>query len=349
MWPPVATARVTTAAGLYVLAPLPPGQYNVQLTASGFQAQSLEGITVDALQTISLDLTMKVGTAAEQVTVEAAAPALRTEDVSLGQTMQNKVYNALPLAMSSGVRAILRSLSRLLREWPRWSHSPPGLPTPLSMGRSRRPTACIWKGRHDLSEPERDTRPLALGFPSKLWSNSRWKLTARRRSGRGRDSQLPVESGTNQFHGASTNIRNTVLDARGFLRPLSPWITRTSSAGRWRADRQEQNILFQQLQRLLLQHVFCSEFHHHPVDSVPEWRFQRSAGGNYDPTTLTCAGAICSKTPFANNIIPANRISGVSKSFQSYLPPPTNGNITNNFLGALPGRYATGIRRIKQI
>ena len=108
----VVTARVTTAAGLYVLAPLPPGQYNVQLTASGFQAQSLEGITVDALQTISLDLTMKVGTAAEQVTVEAAAPALRTEDVSLGQTMQNKVYNALPLAAVEALVAFMKEFEK---------------------------------------------------------------------------------------------------------------------------------------------------------------------------------------------------------------------------------------------
>src|SRR3712207_4580481 len=99
----VQTPRSTTAAGLYVLAPLPPGQYNVQVTASGFQPQTFERITVDALATIGLDVTLKVGSSAEQVTVEAAAPMLRTEDVSLGQTMQNEVYNTLPLAMSSGV------------------------------------------------------------------------------------------------------------------------------------------------------------------------------------------------------------------------------------------------------
>src|SRR3954447_23276855 len=42
----VQTPRSTTAAGLYVLSPLPPGQYNLQVTASGFQPQTFERITV---------------------------------------------------------------------------------------------------------------------------------------------------------------------------------------------------------------------------------------------------------------------------------------------------------------
>src|SRR5438046_9854953 len=38
----------------------------------------------------------------EQVTVEAEASTLHTEDVVLGQTMQNNIYNSLPLAMGGG-------------------------------------------------------------------------------------------------------------------------------------------------------------------------------------------------------------------------------------------------------
>src|SRR5262245_49787423 len=99
----VQTARTTTGAGLYVLSPLPPGEYNLQVVAPGFQQLTQERITVNALATIPMDLTLKVGNAAEQVTVEATATALRTEDVTLGHTMDNKIYNTLPLAMSSGV------------------------------------------------------------------------------------------------------------------------------------------------------------------------------------------------------------------------------------------------------
>ena len=139
----------TTAAGLYVLSPLPPGRYNLQVTASGFQPhRELEGITVDALATIGLDVTLKVGTSSEQVTVEATAPMLRTEDVSLGQTMENSVYNTLPLAMSSGVRAGGQTAVIALAPGVAAASNmrrPPDLPTLHSTARSRKPTACTWK------------------------------------------------------------------------------------------------------------------------------------------------------------------------------------------------------------
>src|ERR1017187_5394365 len=44
----VQTERVTTAAGFYVLSPLPAGEYNVKVTAQGFQTLSQEHIVVDA-------------------------------------------------------------------------------------------------------------------------------------------------------------------------------------------------------------------------------------------------------------------------------------------------------------
>src|SRR4029077_8187081 len=56
----------------------------------------------------------------------------------------------------------------------------------------------------------------------------------------------------------------------------------------------------------------------------------------HDPGTYACVGAICSKAPFAGNQIPANRISGVAKSFQSYMVAPTNSNLLNNYLSTLP-------------
>ena len=56
----------------------------------------------------------------------------------------------------------------------------------------------------------------------------------------------------------------------------------------------------------------------------------------YDPKSQTCAGAICTRTPFAGNIIPATAISPISKSLASYLPDPTNSNIQNNYLASLP-------------
>src|SRR6185295_156825 len=96
----VETARQTTQAGFFVIAGLPAGEYKVTIAASGFQTLSQEHVLVDALSTVSLNLTLKVGSSSEHVTVEATATLLRTEDATLSATMQGKVYQALPLAMN---------------------------------------------------------------------------------------------------------------------------------------------------------------------------------------------------------------------------------------------------------
>src|SRR5882757_8690949 len=100
----VETVRQTTAAGFYVLSPLPAGTYNVRVAAAGFQTLTQEQVVVDALATVSLSLQLKIGSSSEQVTVRETPTILRTDDATLGGTMENNVYTALPLAMSGAPR-----------------------------------------------------------------------------------------------------------------------------------------------------------------------------------------------------------------------------------------------------
>ena len=55
----------------------------------------------------------------------------------------------------------------------------------------------------------------------------------------------------------------------------------------------------------------------------------------YDPRTTrpNPNGTGFIRDPFPGNRIPADRISAISKSFQSYLPEPTNSSLQNNYLG----------------
>ena len=65
----------------------------------------------------------------------------------------------------------------------------------------------------------------------------------------------------------------------------------------------------------------------------------------YDPLTTVGSGgtrtlAILRATPFRlDNIIPANRISAISKVYQSLLPTPTTTGLQNNYLGQVPVAY----------
>ena len=86
-------------------APLPPGEYRVKVSAAGFQGLTEQHVIVEALGTVPLDLKLQIGSASEQVTVESTATMLHTDDATLGGSMQNNVYQTLPLAMNGMPRA----------------------------------------------------------------------------------------------------------------------------------------------------------------------------------------------------------------------------------------------------
>lgn len=98
----VTTTRTTTKSGDYNITPLLPGAYTVSVTAPGFQGYEQQNITVNALETVGLNIKLTVGSASETVTVTSAPPVLDTTDATLGATMDNQMYSNLPLLMGSG-------------------------------------------------------------------------------------------------------------------------------------------------------------------------------------------------------------------------------------------------------
>src|SRR5215510_679810 len=83
--------------------PLPPGEYKVSVSATGFQTLIQEKVIVDALSAVSVNLSLKVGNVSDTVTVADAPAQLNTTDARLGTTIRNELYTNLPLAMGTAV------------------------------------------------------------------------------------------------------------------------------------------------------------------------------------------------------------------------------------------------------
>jgi hypothetical protein len=99
------TTRATTGAGDYSITPLAPGVYTVTVKAKGFETFVQQNVTVDALQTVSLNIKLTVGAAQQTIVVTAAPPVLETTDAALGAVMDNEMYSSLPLLMGAGNNA----------------------------------------------------------------------------------------------------------------------------------------------------------------------------------------------------------------------------------------------------
>lgn len=337
----VKTSRQATAAGVYVLSPLAPGDYSVEAEATGFQRTVHEHVTVDALSTVGLDIRLTVGTAAQEVTVTAAAPQLNTADASMGQTIRNEVYDALPLAMGNAPR-----------DPTSFTQYMPGVSTSSASGN----TSGNVFGAQDHSEDiyveglpvtnpvaQGESRTLGLGVSVEAIDQFQMETagTAVMYNGQGA-ANFVLKSGTNQFHGSAFEyFRNTALDARGFFAKTTPVEHQNefgfSIGGPIKKNRA---FFFANYDGFRFTQGAQPSFLSIPTPAERAGDFSALLPVMiYNPLTTDCSHGPCTRQPFSGNKIPPSLISAISKSFQQYLPDPVNGNLQNNYLGTVPVGY----------
>jgi hypothetical protein len=87
----------TNNAGNYLVLSLTPGHYSLRVTADGFQAAENPSITLEVNQTATIDVTMKVGSLQQTMTVEAAGELVQASTAELGGVVAEKQVVDLPL------------------------------------------------------------------------------------------------------------------------------------------------------------------------------------------------------------------------------------------------------------
>jgi hypothetical protein len=81
-------------SGVFTLTNLPPGDYSVRVTKTGFQTSTLNDVHLDPSIGRRVDVTMKVGDTSVTITVEAGANVVQTESGAVGQLItQEQVKN----------------------------------------------------------------------------------------------------------------------------------------------------------------------------------------------------------------------------------------------------------------
>jgi len=113
----VATGAVypaaSSATGNYTIAQLPAGNYEVEVTVPGFKRYVRTGLQVEVAGTVRIDPILEVGAATESVTVEAAAPLLKTEGGEVSHNIATQTLDDLPILTLTGSAASGGSLSTL--------------------------------------------------------------------------------------------------------------------------------------------------------------------------------------------------------------------------------------------
>ncbi len=87
----------TGSDGLYSFVNLLPGRYRIDAEKTGFKRTSQPEVVVQVQQTSSINLTMQVGDVTQTVEVTSETPLLQPDSASLGQVIDERKTNEIPL------------------------------------------------------------------------------------------------------------------------------------------------------------------------------------------------------------------------------------------------------------
>jgi Carboxypeptidase regulatory-like domain len=87
----------TNTSGYYVVPNLPPGQYELTVQAPGFSKSLQTGFALTVGQTATFDVSLKVATVGESISVTTEAPPVETSRTEISQVIDTSEIQSLPV------------------------------------------------------------------------------------------------------------------------------------------------------------------------------------------------------------------------------------------------------------
>jgi hypothetical protein len=354
-----AYTALTNEAGQYTVPSLPVGTYAAKFEIQGFKTFVRNQLTTQVAQTLRLDAELQVGELAETVTVSGAFDIIQRDTPDVGTTVSREYLTSLPLSMGGGryPETFAYKLSPGV-EGDTWTSRINGSPAfskeVLLEGASVTTYLAGHFGESSVSmEALQEFKIQTSGLSAEFG-----------RTGGG-VFNFVMRSGQNQSHGTGfTTIRHETLNANTFLnnaagRPKSR--DRQSNYGGSFGgpvvipgvyDGHNRTFFYAAAEKFRVRsYVFAAPNRSAPQLEMYDGNLSRLLtttvvgndalgrpiyrGAIYDPQTLREVNGVFVADPFPGNIIPANRISPISRRIGEIAKKhyaPINDSLTANNL-----------------
>jgi hypothetical protein len=338
--------QTTSAAGLYQFVNVVPGEYLLEVEKSGFKHFTRENVTVQVQQDTHIDASLPVGQVTETVRVSAETPLLQAETSSLGQVVEERKANELPLNGRNIFNLITVSPAAVAQGG---SGGTPVGQNPFSWGNYQ-----VGGSFANQSAEYLDGQPLNIGYINlpiviptqdsigefKVQYNNlgpEWGKFS------GGISNFSTKSGTNSFHGAAYEyLRNKVLNSNDFFLKGSQLLNGQKNAPPPYVQNQygfnvggpvfkNKTFFFASWEQFRLRTGSVTT----TTVSLPAFRegdFSSLLSGiSSDPRSI----ANGARQVYTNNVIPQAEWSTAGTAlWDKYFIPPTTSGITDNFTSA---------------
>lgn len=337
--------RKSDERGAYDIRNVPPGVYDIRISATGFVSLEAKEITIAANNIARVDAPLKIGNVSEVITVGAEVTALQTDKSDLHTDISSREMTQIPV---SGYRNFQSLINFIPGSTPAGfqnasTDTPARALTTNVNGTSRNSnntridgaaSVMTWLPHHALYIP-----PLESLDTVNVATNS---FDAEQGLSGGAAISVITKSGTNQFHGVAFAYHsNHKWGAKNlFFNPNTP----AGSGTPQRIDNQYGGTFGGAIKKDKL--FFFTSWEGtttaergNGLLSIPTAQVRN---GNFDglatifdPATGDSEGR--ARTAFPGNIVPQSRYSAAARTIVGYVPLPNTGTAQlNNFFASVP-------------
>lgn len=342
---------IANELGGYTFVAVQPGTYEIKVVKQGFRTTAESNVQVTSNSTTRVDLAIQVGAVTDSVNIEATAAVLQTESANVRAEVQSRELLNIPMPVGRNYQNMLVTIPGFSP--PTNAHSVPTNPSRALEANVNGATRSSVNVRIDGASSQQTWLPhIAAYVPSleaietvNVVTNS---FSAEQGLAGGASINVQIKSGGNDLHGSGFwyNNNNAML-AKPFGFALNntqsqrnPKYVFNQAGGSLGGAIVKNKLFYFGAYEATTRREFATN---NATLATPAMRtgdlregiaIYGTRGIIYDPSTGNqTTGA--DRTPFAENIIPAARISNVAKLLIAKMPAVGNNFVTNNL-------FATG-------
>ena len=320
---------VTGPDGYYVLNSLRPTEYIVIVEHPGFERFRRTGIVLLANQSLTVNVTMVIGSTSESVTINAGAAQVDTTTATLREVVESSRMIELPLngrnaaQLTALVAGAVAAPSNNADQGP--TKTFPAAVTVSTNGSRENQVGYLLDGVPNVDVMSNVNQPFPFPDALQEFSVQTSNYAAEYGQNAGGVVSIVTRSGSNQFHGTGFGfLRNAVFNARNFFAASRDPLKRGQSGGTLGGPMlRDRTFFFAGYQGTRIRstdsglHVFV------PTDANLTGDFSAMLSANNPNNPLGRSVTIkdpANGQPFVGNIIPVSRFDSAAVALTKYLP-----------------------------
>jgi len=315
----------TDDRGQYRTPSLRIGEYVLSVEAGGFKRFSQRGVELEIGDVRKVDVVLEIGQASQSVNVDAEAPLLQTSDSTVGDVINNRQIEDLPLNgrdylqlanLSSGTIPASQGVSIGGQAGTQVAFLLDG------QDNNNQQISTSHSGQKEVVKPSVDAieefKVVTNGYSAEYGRSSSGVVS------------VAIKSGSNELHGSAFEfIRNDVVDAKNLFATYKPPYKRNqfgASAGG--PVIHNKTFVFGDFEAAYIRQSTTT------LSTLPT---AAQEAGQFSTTIVDPL----THNPFQDDRIPLSRLDPISLKVLAYLPPPQTAAATSNFNYQSPSNQDT--------